>query len=60
MVKRYDIGYKRRYEVYGHYRNNKSKSYSEYIFDTCLVYAREQFKTKYPNIVIDIIRHAPY
>jgi len=52
--------YKNRYEVYGHYRNNKKKLYSEYVFDYCLVYAREQFRANYPHIVIDIIRLAPY
>jgi len=58
-MKKYDSGYKRRYEVYGHYRDTK-KIYSEYIFDSCIVYAREQFRAKYPNIVIDTIRRAPY
>ena len=58
---KYTADYKKRYEVYGHYRNDKNKPYSEYVHDFfCLVYAREQFAAKYPNIVIDTIRLAPY
>ncbi len=49
--------YKKRYAVFGHYKDTK-KLYEEYVYDTCIVFAREQFKIKYPNIVIDIIKLA--
>jgi len=47
--------YKKKYAVYGHYKQTK-KPYSEFVYDYCIVYAREQFKAKYPDIVIDSIR----
>lgn len=58
-------GYKNRYAVYAHLRNepkldNRSHTLSEYIYDTCIVFAREQFKSKYPQYVIDTIRLAKY
>ncbi len=56
-------GYNNRYEVYAHLRSesrvrldDRSPIYSEYIFDTCIVFAREQFQAKYPQCVIDTIR----
>ena len=60
-------GYKNRYEVYAHLRSesrvgidDRSPIYSEYVFDSCLVFAREQFNQKYPQYVIDTIRLATY
>ena len=58
-------GYKNRYEVYAHLRSepkpeNRTKTLSEYVYDTCIVFAREQFQAKYPQYVIDTIRLARY
>ncbi len=59
-------GYKNRYEVYAHLRKErniatrKTATYSIYIYDTCIVFAREQFRAKYPEYVIDTIRLAKY
>ncbi len=60
-------GYQNRYEVYAHLRsesrvkiNDRSPIYSEYVFDNCIVFAKEQFQAKYPQYVIDIIQLAKY
>jgi hypothetical protein len=47
--------YKKKYAVFGHFRHSL-EPYSEYIYDYNIVYAREQFKEKYPKIVIDSVR----
>ncbi|MFA5153236.1 MAG: hypothetical protein WC554_11795 [Clostridia bacterium] len=52
---RFGGGYKKRYAVYAHTRGNLDSMYSEYVYDTCLVFAREQFRAKYPDKIIDNI-----
>ena len=53
--------YKKVYEVFAHKKreqkvNGLYKLFSEYIEDFHIVYAREQFKRKYPDYVIDLIQ----
>jgi hypothetical protein len=55
--------YKNRYAVYAHKKGDKKVNglyplTSEYVYDYCLVYAREQYKRKYPDYVIDNIHKA--
>ena len=64
-MKQFTDGYKNRYEVYAHLRTepkleDRTELYSEYVYDTCLVFAREQFRSKYPQYVIDTIRLSRY
>ena len=64
-MKQFTDGYKNRYEVYAHLRTepkleSRTEIYSEYVYDTCLVFAREQFRNKHPQYIIDTIRLSQY
>jgi hypothetical protein len=54
---RHGGGYKKRYAVYAHKRGKTVYDgiYSEYVYDICIRFAREQFKNNHPDMVIDNI-----